>query len=396
MKSVSSSAKTLDALILGGGSVGLSLASLLLQQGLNIQLIDRRPHPSWTPTNEFDARVYALNPQSCSLLERLGAWKYLDTSRIGIIKEMEVFGDAQGHLRFGDRSSYLAQVVEDGAIQSALLSALNEQYGQSWFQNEEITDLSVLKHAVTIELNSQKKLSSTLVVGADGSQSWLRQTLKWQADLYDYQQQGIVINLACTEPHNEIARQWFIKGEIIALLPLGGKQVSLVWSAHQEHAKQLLAADPPDLVQALRNQIGEPLGAVQALGQARGFPLRLIKVQKIAGERCALMGDAAHGIHPLAGQGLNLGFADAECLAQVIAERGPGPDIGDQSLLRRYARRRALPISLMQGVTDGLHHLFSKDQFPSRPLRNIGMNLVNHLPIFKALLVAHAAGHDRG
>jgi 2-octaprenyl-6-methoxyphenol hydroxylase len=146
------------------------------------------------------------------------------------------------------------------------------------------------------------------------------------------------------------------------------------------------------LVDAVRSKVGMPLGPLKALSPARGFPLQLVKVPKIAGERCALVGDAAHGIHPLAGQGLNLGFADAACLAQSIEERGLGPDVGDQSVLRRYMRRRALPVSLMQEVTDKLHLLFSQNTLIVRPLRNMGMNLVNNIPFLKSLLVSHAAG----
>jgi 2-octaprenyl-6-methoxyphenol hydroxylase len=392
MKSLSAPSKRKDAIILGGGSVGLSLALMLLKQGLQISLIDRRPPQSWAAPAEFDSRVYALNPQSCALLDTLGAWKYLDTSRIGIIKEMEVLGDAQGRLRFGDRSGYLAQVVEDGAIQSALRSVLHDLYGSAWFQVDEAHSLHLNPCDISIELNASPMLKASLLVGADGTNSWLRKTLKWESKRHEYKQQGVVINLSCSEPHNEIARQWFLDGEVIALLPLGGHHISLVWSAHQDQAQQLLALDSAALVNALRDKIGEPLGPLRALSQAQSFPLELVKVPKIAGERCALIGDAAHGVHPLAGQGLNLGFADAACLAQTIEERGAGPDVGDQSLLRRYARRRALPISLMQGVTDGLHQLFSQNTFIHRPLRNIGMNLVNTVPYLKSLIVSNAAG----
>jgi hypothetical protein len=392
MKPLSVPSKKNDVIILGGGSVGLSLALMLLNQGLCLSLIDRRPSTPWIPPVEFDRRVYALNPQSCALLEKLGAWKYLDKSRIGIIKEMEVFGDDQGHLRFGDRSNYLAQVVEDGAIQAALRSVLQDMYGQSWFQVNEVHSLQLKKNDISIELNASQSLSASLLIGADGAQSWLRQTLNWEAHCHDYHQQGIVMNLCCSEPHHEIARQWFMDGEVIALLPLGGNHVSLVWSAYQDHAQTLLALEPCDFIDFLRCKIGTPLGPLQALSPARGFPLQLVKVPKIAGERCALIGDAAHGIHPLAGQGLNLGFADAECLAQSIEERGLGPHVGDQSVLRRYARRRALPVSLMQGVTDGLHHLFSQNLTTFRHLRNRGMNLVNNVPFLKSLIVSHAAG----
>jgi 2-polyprenylphenol 6-hydroxylase len=392
MKSFTTTSKKCDVIILGGGSVGLSLALMLLKQGLQVKLVDRRPLSSWSAPQGFDPRVYALNAQSCALLEECDAWKFLDTDRIGIIKEMEVWGDDNGQLRFGDRKDFLAKVVEDGAIQNALRTALNESFGHSWFMLDEAESIQTHAQDITLQLKQNQAITTSLLVGADGSQSWLRHALNWDVERHDYQQQGIVMNLSCSESHLDIARQWFIDGEIIALLPLGGHQVSLVWSAHQMHASQLLAGNTDSLLGELRNLIGEPLGSLTALTQAQGFPLSLVKVSKIAGEHCALIGDAAHGVHPLAGQGLNLGFADAECLARVIAERGLGPPTGDQSVLRRYARSRALPVFLMQGITNGLHGLFAKDDPILRPLRNMGMNMVNHLPILKSLLVANASG----
>lgn len=392
MKSRSPHPSHLDVVILGAGSAGLSLALSLLDQGYRVQVLDRRPAKPWSAPPEFDTRVYALNTQSHDFLERLGVWKYLDPSRIGIIKEIQVTGDDESQLHLGDRKGDLAHVVEDGALQAALYRVLHERHGQGWFLVDEATEFVPSPKAATLNLRSGQTLTASLIVGADGAHSWLRSALGWAAHRTDYQQLGVVAHFACAQPHDEIARQWFIEGEIIALLPLGGNHVSLVWSAHTPHAEALIAHQKEPLVEALRERIGEPLGPMQQVSTAHGFPLALVKVPKIAGQRCALIGDAAHGVHPLAGQGLNLGFADADCLAQVIAHRGAGPDMGDESVLRRYARRRALPITLMQTVTDGLHSLFSQNTPLSRPLRQLGLNAVNRLTPLKSLLVCAAAG----
>jgi ubiquinone biosynthesis UbiH/UbiF/VisC/COQ6 family hydroxylase len=231
-----------------------------------------------------------------------------------------------------------------------------------------------------------------LIAGSDGGRSWLRSTMGWPAHVRDYAQQGVVVNFRCERPHLEVARQWFIDGEVIALLPLAGQHVALVWSAYEERVKNLLAGTPERRAETLRDQIGAPLGGLDEISAVRAFPLRLTRVPQVSGDRVVLLGDAAHGVHPLAGQGLNLGLADAACLADVLARRGGGPDIGDRSVLRRYARRRAGPVQTMQWTCDGLHRLFASPSPPLGRLRNIGLDLVDRAPLLKTLLAAAASG----
>ncbi len=381
-----------DVLILGAGNVGLLTALLLHRQGLSVRVCDRRPPGLWTPEPGFDARVYAISSGNRAHLEALGVWQHLPAGRLGQIDAMQVHGDQQGQLGFAGSGAPLATVVEDRALQGALLQTLNARLDGDWLQQDQFDSITVEPGHATLRRADHGAVHARLVVGADGAQSWLRGALGWTAQVSDYGQQGVVVNLACAEAHQHCARQWFSEGEVIALLPLGGLRVSLVWSAHQANADALLAGGAEAIVTALEARIGAPLGALRPISQPAAFPLRLTRVPQICDHRLVLLGDAAHGVHPLAGQGLNLGLEDALSLAEVLRTRGSGPDVGDRSVLRRHARQRAEPVARMQWVTDGLQRLFAPDHPALRGLRNQGLHLVDRTPLFKSLLAAAAAG----
>lgn len=383
-----------DVLVLGAGNVGLATALLLARQSLNVEVLDRRPLPTWNAPDGFDPRVYALNAGVRASLQRWGVWDRLDPTRIGLIEAMEVHGDAGGQLHFSGRGEPLAHVVEDGALQAALVSALDRELGPAWCRVAEPGALTIDAARAELDCGGALRLQARLLVGADGARSWLRQTLGWPEHTHEYQRQGVVANFRCARDHGNVARQWFSEGEVIALLPLGAGRVSLVWSAREAQARPLVEGEPGRCAAALAARIGEPLGTLEEISAPRSFPLRLVRVPRISGERAVLVGDAAHGVHPLAGQGLNLGLADAACLAEVLGKRGAGPDPGDAAVLRRYARRRAEAILAMQSVTDGLHRLFAAPGPAWRLLRNAGMHLVDRAPLLKSLLSAGAAGQD--
>ncbi len=384
-----------DAVVLGAGNVGLLAALLLLRQGLAVRVCaHRRPAPV-LPATGFDARVYALNTANIRQLRELGVWQRLDASRLGAIDAMEVHGDEDGRLHFAGEGSALAVVVEDGALQGALLATLDaENRASAWWHAGTAEAVSILPDHAMLELSDQPPCHARLLVGADGSQSWLRQTLGWRAVTHDYGQHGVVLNLACARPHDGVARQWFSEGEVIALLPLGGQHVSLVWSARDRHADALMGGGAEACLAELAQRIGLPLGPLTPVGALASWPLRLTRVPVICDQRVVLLGDAAHAIHPLAGQGLNLGLEDAFSLANTLAGRLPVEDCGQRSLLRRHARRRAEPVARMQLVTDTLQRLFADPAPALAHLRNQGMRWVDRAPLLKSLLAASAAGES--
>jgi len=236
-------------------------------------------------------------------------------------------------------------------------------------------------------LGDGSTLEAELVVGADGAASRIREWAGLASTLTPYGQSGVVANLECERPHRGTAFQWFFDSDILAWLPLpGGNRLSMVWSTQTAHADELVALDAAALVAKVQAAGHDRLGALRLLTPAAAFPLRLIRVEAAVAPGVALIGDAAHGVHPLAGQGVNLGFGDAEALAEVLAQHRRTP--GDLRVLQRYARARAEPVQRMQALTHGLHHLFADQR--AAWLRNAGMRIVDHLPPLKAALVREA------
>ncbi|HYY62206.1 MAG TPA: FAD-dependent monooxygenase, partial [Burkholderiales bacterium] len=233
-------------------------------------------------------------------------------------------------------------------------------------------------------------LAAKLVVGADGANSFVRQAAGIAARERDYGQAALAANFKCERPHSNIAYQWFQGGPVLALLPLPGAQVSMVWSLPATEAERLAALPPEALAAEVAQASHATLGALTLASPVRSFPLRRLAARRLVAPRVALVGDAGHVIHPLAGQGLNLGLQDARVLAQVLNEREPGRDAGDYRLLRRYERRRAEPIAAMDAVVSGLFALYGAKGGLVGRLRNAGLNLTDRLPVLKNILIRQA------
>lgn len=243
-----------------------------------------------------------------------------------------------------------------------------------------------------VTLSDDQTVAARLIVAADGRDSWVRETLGLQAINQPYGEMGLVANFECERPHRGIARQWFRHDGVLAWLPMAGKRISIVWSTPDEHAGELLALPTEDLASEVAAAGRHELGEFRLLTPATAFPLRLMQVPQTIARRLALLGDAAHGIHPLSGHGINLGFQDAKALADLLAATPDWQDVGNDRLLRRYQRRRREETVLLQTTTHALHQLFRHD-FPGlRSLRHLGMNLTNGLPVLKNLLVRYAIG----
>lgn len=391
-----------EVCIIGAGAIGKVAALGFAQAGLKVTLLCptvSATHASAMPTESWDARVYAVNHIAHHLLSSVKVWEALDAARVTAVDAMVVYGDAASELSFdayGARVGALAWIVEDRNLNQALDAALKFASNVR-VVNGRAVSLQANEAGASVQLDNGDTLSAELLVGADGGQSWVRTQCNIDFDYRPYGQRAIVSNFACDKPHHGVAHQWFSPTEgIIALLPLSGQQVSLVWSAPDALADILLQESLTQLAARLSALAEAELGTLTPLQPEvmKSFPLSLIRPHTITAPRVALIGDAAHVVHPLAGHGMNLGFADVVGLIKAVKERGAHRDCGDARVLSRYARSRKEDILLMQVATDGLARLFDTQFEPLRVARNLGLNLVNGLPVLKRLLIGHALGKN--
>lgn len=385
----------LDVIIVGAGLVGLSLARALHASGLRSALLAAEGATTATE-DEWDARIYAISPGSREFLLHCGVWQRIAPERITAVEAMQVHGDKKGaRLDFSAYEAGLAQlcfIVESRELERALNAALDGQDKLTRLTSAELHGLAFDAAGVELEIEGGATLHARLVVGADGAHSRVREAAGIEVRSRDYKQTAVVANFETERAHDAIARQWFRPDGVLALLPLPGNRVSMVWSTWDAHAEHLLALDAAALAQEVEAASAAELGCLRTIVAARGFPLRLTRVASLVRPRVALVGDAAHAVHPLAGQGVNLGFQDARELARVLIERGAQDDCGDFRLLRRYARARAEPVALMQATTDALQRLFGKRATGLSWLRNAGLDLTDRVPGLKKVLIEHALG----
>ncbi|KWR77140.1 ubiquinone biosynthesis protein [Cupriavidus sp. SHE] len=418
----SNSSSRFQVAVVGGGIVGKACALLLAQQGMQVALAAPRPAAEGARRgdDDWDARIYAFSASSQALLERLRVWEALDPARVQPVRDMRVFGDESaaetdpsldGDLHFSAYAAavpQLAWIVESGHVERVLDTALRFQHQVKWF-DDTATGLERGVDGVTLTLASGAQVRANLLVGADGSRSWVRQQCHIGTTQRRYRQLGVVANFQCELPHQETAWQWFLgapeklmadeepaNGEILAMLPLPGNRVSMVWSADEAHAHDLLALSPEALAatvaQVASGAVGARFGALRCITPAQGFPLVLQRAEQFVQPHVALVGDAAHVVHPLAGQGMNLGLRDVVELGRVMADKESFRSEGDLRLLRRYERARATDLLSLTAATDGLHRLFSLPGTPARVVRNLGMRAVGSQGLIKRLLIGHALG----
>ena len=385
-----------DVIIAGAGLVGLSLAPALVNAGLSVALVDRASvtMPDSPPAGEdWDARVYAIGPGSAAFLRAQGAWQALPPDRIAPVESMCVEGDAGGLLNFsaydmGERA--LAWIIEERALRAALVPLVRSA-GVAVHAPCAFEALSFSPDGAVLRCAGGTSLTARLVVGADGLRSRVRAAAGITAVANSYGQTAVVANFTCERAHRGRALQWFHSdGGVLAWLPLPGRRVSIVWSAPDALARELLALPADALAVRVAACGRHTLGALESITPCAGFPLQRQRLPTVVAHRLALVGDAAHGVHPLAGQGVNLGFGDAEALAAVLRARGPVADPGAPLLLERYARRRAEPVLAMQTVTDALARLFGLTSPWIRTARNLGMAALDSFPPAKRLLAQSA------
>jgi len=384
-----------DVVIIGGGLAGAGLAAALAGDAQRVALIERKVPPA--PPADWDLRVYTLTPASIAFLERFGVWQGVPRERITPIYDMRVFGDdGVSRLDFSAYESGLPELgatVEAGRLHHALWRGLERQRNLSLICPAVPSELRRDENGIEIRLDLGRSVRAKLVVGADGADSWVRQAAGMDARSDSYHQLGVVANFACQRSHGNAAYQWFRRDGVLAFLPLPDRRVSIVWSAAQAHARELLALPPAAFCARVREASRDALGELQLLGSAVAFPLGRLKSQRIAQDRVALIGDSAHVVHPLAGQGINLGLGDAHCLADLLRD---APNLGDRMLLRRFERSRAEDILALHWVTHGLLRLFGAGHPAIGRIRNLGLNLTNANPVIKTLLARRATAVGQG
>lgn len=379
-----------DVVIVGGGLAGLALAAALRRSALSVALVEGTL-PVFA--DGWDARVYAISPANARFLDAVGAWRHLDAARMEAVRVMEIHGDAGGRLDFtayGSGVSELAWILESSLMQRELWETAKRQGNLTLLCPARPQALTMAPDAARLTLQDGRSLSARLIVAADGADSWTRAAAGVEVRFDPYDQLGVVANFTVEQPHRGTAFQWFRSDGVLAWLPLPGSRISMVWSAPEDHGRELLALDNAGLCERVAAAGDRRLGKLDLITAPCGFPLRLMRAPKAVAPRLALIGDAAHTIHPLSGHGINLGFQDAQALSAVLCDKPGHVDCGDLALLRRYERARTEDVVVLQTVTDSLHDIFRPAGGPLASLRNFGLNLTNALPVVKDLLVRYA------
>jgi ubiquinone biosynthesis UbiH/UbiF/VisC/COQ6 family hydroxylase len=381
-----------DVVIVGGGLAGLALAVALKKTRLSIAVVEGRAPAI---PDGWDARIYAVSPANARFLDQIGVWQHMDASRVAPVQAMEIYGDLDARLDFSAYDSgvsELAWILEASLMQRELWETAKRQGNATLFCPARPAALSFAEDAATLTLEDGRRLRAKLVVAADGADSWTRAAAGIDVSFRPYGQMGVVANFSCQRPHRDIACQWFREDGVLAYLPLPGNRMSIVWSTPDEHAHALLALPPREFCARVAEAGRQRLGKLTLVTPPAAFPLRFMRAPHTTGPRLALIGDAAHAIHPLSGHGINLGFQDARILAEVLAAKPEYVDCGDARWLRRHERARKEEVIALQSVTDGLQRLFAHPSHPLSLVRNLGLNLTQRLPVVKDALVRYAMG----
>ncbi len=390
-----------DVVISGGSYAGLALALALAQglDGIAITVIDPKPRGASDPLLD-DPRAFALSKSSQRLLKAIGIWPQI----AGTAQAVSAIEITDSELDAGVRPTLLtyANEIDDGSAASyivpggPLLKELDQRARATtaiMFVTGSATGYQAGAHDATLNLTGGGALSGSLIVAAEGRRSALRDAAGIKLIGWDYGQTGIVVTVAHERPHEGRAVQHFLPSGPFAILPLPGNRACITWSETAAEARRILALDDAGFLQEVEKRFGGKLGRLSLAGQRASWPLSMHLARSYVAPRLALIGDTAHGVHPIAGQGLNLGLRDVAALAEVIAEAmRVGLDPGNAETLRQYERWRRFDSVTSTFAFDGLNRLFSNDWTLVRAARDFGLGVVDRLPFVKRLLVSEAAG----
>ncbi len=389
-----------DVVIVGGGLNGPTLALALAQSGISVTVIDALPVNDRADPG-FDGRGYALALGSVQMLRALGLWDILEDHAQPML-EIKITDGRAGEgpsplwLHFDHaeiEEGPMGHMIEDRYLRRALLDAMASENKITHLSEETVIAQDVEPAGVTATLASGKSLRARLLIGCDGRKSGTAERAGIKRQGWDYGQTALVCAIGHEKPHHGIAHQYFMPPGPLAILPLPGNQCSIVWSETHERAAEIQALDDEAYLDVLRPRFGDFLGPIHLAGARFTYPLNLTLADKFVAPRLALVGDAAHGVHPIAGQGLNLGFRDVAALAEVlVAARRRGEDIGAIDVLERYQSWRRWDTATLAAATDGINKLFSNDNPLLRGLRDLGLGAVNAMPKLRRSFIREAAG----
>ncbi|MGI1999619.1 FAD-dependent oxidoreductase [Shewanella frigidimarina] len=391
------STKTYDVAIVGGGMVGLATAIGLANADLNVVVIDAGT--TQAVSGEPKLRVSAINKASQQLLENLGAWQYLDDNRVSPYQKMSVWDkDGLGKIEFDAHSiseAYLGSIIENDAISYALAKRASEISNITHIENQRLERVAFGEREAWLTLANGDNVSAAVVVAADGANSWVRQQCSIPLTFWDYGHHAIVATVRTELAHDATARQAFLPGGPLAMLPLYDDNLcSIVWSVSPDQAEQLLALDDIEFGKALTAALDGRLGMCQVVSERQSFPLRMRYARHFARHRLILAGDAAHTIHPLAGQGVNLGFLDAASIIDTFTElHQQGKDLGEYSHLRALERWRKAEAMEMIATMEGFKRLFAGSNPLKKAMRDIGLTLVDNVAGLKTVFIKQAMGN---
>ncbi|KHT41469.1 oxidoreductase [Vibrio sinaloensis] len=389
--------QSVDIAIVGGGMVGLALAAAFKETELRVAVIESR-EPDELLADLPDVRVSALSRSSENILRNLGAWPGILSRRYSPYSAMEVWEqDSFARIEFDAQKLAqpdLGHIVENRVIQLALLEQVKQLPNVSLFMPSKCSTMAIGESEAWLTLDNGQALTAKLVVGADGANSWVRKQQDIPLTHWDYGHSAIVANVWTAEAHERVARQTFTPQGPLAFLPMGESNMSsIVWSTEPNRAEKLIALSDSEFNKALTAEFDARLGLCEVVGERFAFPLKMRYARDFVVERVALVGDAAHTIHPLAGQGVNLGMLDAASLAQeVISLWQKGEDIGSKRNLRGYERWRKAEAAKMIAAMQGFKDLFSGGNPAKKLVRGIGMTLVSQLPGAKDEIMKRALG----
>ena len=384
-----------EVAVVGGGLVGLTLACALGRAGIPVAVVEA--HPARVPEREgFEPRTSAITPVSQRILDRLGIWQRLPPQRIGPFEQMHVWERAgQGELHFDAADAdlpLLGHIVENGELVHALEQAVAALDTVRMYRPASLERLEPGPHASTLLLDGAR-LEARLVAGADGAHSRVRELCGIEAVLRPYAQEALVATVRTRESHARTAWQRFLPDGPLAFLPLPQNWCSVVWSTRPEHAHALELLDDHSLCVALEEAYQGRLGAVLEIASRGRFALQRVQARRYLAPRAALLGDAAHTIHPLAGQGVNLGLLDAATLAEIVADLiAHGRDPGLEGNLRRYERWRRGHNLLTGEAMSAFNALFGARAAPIALVRNLGLRAVDHATPLKRAFINYASG----